>query len=1389
MVVVRSLNEIILSLIDYFKAAQPDLDTKPGTVARDLFIDAPAAQISTLYNEINKISVQQSLRLVSGSDLDKLAKNFGMARGSSTYASGVALLTFSSIPANIQISTQDTITSSNGLVFKPSNDAVVSAGSLNLYRSIATKYRNDLDMMGINDTYAIEVNVQATSPGISGNIAKYYLNSTSIYGVSNVTNILPFSGGSNIEDDSSFRARVLSIFGGSSIGTALGYRSAAIGVNGVVDAFIVEPGDPLMKRDGTVTSEDNNGNLTVLSEGTGGKVDVVVFGQNLTETNDSFIYQDKSNTNDPSDPKNNFILGQIPGDSSKTINRRRIDNIKSRILPSQPISDVFQVSGSISGSNFKEKSIDEYGRVSGNYEVVKDTGVYGGSPFGFDTFKWISNKISLYAEDKIKGKSLGKDPLTFPDVTAIPKLQQNILITNENSEIVASDRSLIKLNHTPAINVSRVFNVTTGERYTVVDQNYDPKDLTNKIGTIKISGNALPSYNDVLQVDYTWITEYDPFLDYDGKLRTNYKNNEDSVDWSYANVVSNERVKFIKNSGGNLFIGKTTMPINSVTSTIYCLEIDSIVKKITDGIFSGRLSVTVRDAAIAATAINGSISVDSVKLKNTSTEVFNTAQKDGLFTDSSLLIGSGFNFSSVDEVIIVLPTDSLATDGDFVTVKMNNEDVFTKSGITGSVSGNEVTIPSSNFSAPFDEVNLYVSYVAESTDVLFGSINSIPASKSGNSLISNSPIAYEDKYKSNIIKKYHSTVKKDIFNDFKIYLPINPTEFSIQESDIISVIRMSDMVELWSYENKGTIEVDAANSLFRIKLSTANAPQDNDKVFVIYYANSLKNIQPVVFSNSIIAKSLNKVYSGGNYFYVNCHQFIDDVVNFEVFDVNQNYTYFSGYSVDLRVYVDEDKIKRDNVANITIKHGNINQPLFDLSSASFGGKKIRITGSSKTNNNGVYDIIDYSYDATSSSITIRISNIISQITNSQVSITRIVDGKELWSSDGIIDSKMNRLIFPATQSIAVLDDVFVLFYEHQAIKKTPSRLSIVTSDQVANPGTLSIRGTSIIKVSDAIFSPRAVNGNIFRQDLSYILKDALGISSEKDIPQNVKIVNIAKLERVTLVGTSINEVMSVNGTYDIWGTKLKENAIYTDMYSQYNTQDLSYHEFILPQTSNNIANINADEKMRITFYYAIENDIENVHMQGNGAYYTNKRFAFIDSVYPSSGFRSSRSTKISISPFSQPPSGTRYKAYYDYIAPKNNERITIKYYFNKLISDVSLAIENNRTINSDILVREAKPVPIDVTLSVIVSGAYSNSSISVLQNVKDSLLSVINSNELGATIEYSAIINAAFSVSGVASAKVIIFNKSGNVGQKISIKAKSDEYFVANNIVVNREYR
>src|SRR5258708_6462150 len=593
MAVIKSINEIILGFIDFFKTSQPDLDTKPGTVARDLMIDAPSSQIALLYDELAKISNLQSLRLVSGSDLDKLAQNFGASKNNATKSSGVALLTFSSIPAVVSIPSGSLITASNGSTFSVQNGISINPSQSNTYKAIAVKFQNNLSFVGITDQFAVEVSVQATTAGAAGNISQYALNQTSIPGVSNVTNAFSFNGGADQENDATFRNRVLAIFSGSNIGTSLGYKNLALSNPAVSDAIVIGPGNPLMLRDGTVAIKNTDGSFTILSEGTGGKIDIYILGNTLVNFTDTFIYLDKSNKNDPTNSRNNFVLGQIQSDTNKTITQKRLDDIANGTLPAQPVQEILQVTGSLSGTNFIPATVDSFGITTGNYQLIKDNGNIAGSPWAMDTFHWTSNKIS-FSEDLVKAQFNGQDTTTFSDVLNIPNISQNISITNENSQVLTSNNSIIKLLHIPAANVTRVFNTNTGESYTIINQNFNGVGNTNISGQIQISGNTLPSTSDILQVDYTWIVSYDPYSDYDGKfLKNNPRPSGDTVDWGISNSIRSERVLFLLNSSNTLFTGSVSLPVSSIIAADIFDSTNGVVIESTIPNFTNRLMINL----------------------------------------------------------------------------------------------------------------------------------------------------------------------------------------------------------------------------------------------------------------------------------------------------------------------------------------------------------------------------------------------------------------------------------------------------------------------------------------------------------------------------------------------------------------------------------------------------------------------------------------------------------------------------------------------------------------------------------------------------------------------------------------------------------------------------
>lgn len=1371
MVTIRSVNEIILSLIDFFRLTQPDLDTKPGTVARDLFIDGPASQLSILYDQISSVSNQQSLRLVVGTDLDRLSKNFGVVRKQASPSTGVALLTFASLDAPVAVNKGDTVIANNGFSFSVTAGITVTPGSANFYRSVASKFASQLALVGITDQFAAEVTVVATTAGSAGNIGTFSLDRTNMPGVSNVTNINAFTGGTDQENDASFRNRVLASFSGSSVGTALGYLNVALGTTGVSDAAVIEPGDPLMTRDGTVVKIAADGTRTIVSEGSGGKVDVVVLGSNLVQNTDTFIYQDKSNSNDPTSVKNNVVLGQIAADANKTVNRKRIDDIKNGQLPAQPVSSILQVTGSVSGSNFVAKTIDSNGIVSGNYELLQDTGVYGGSPFGFDTFHWVSNKISGFNEDRIKGQYNGQDNLTFTGVLLIPDVQQNLAITNENST-VTSDRSIIQLLHAPATNVTRVFNVNTGERYIITNQNLDQTGIYNTTGRIQISGNTLPSPSDVLQVDYSWIIDFDQYSDYDGLFNAeNPRPVTDSVDWGLGNVIRDEMITFTANVGNNFFQGSASHPVGAVLSAQKFVEVDSSVQTVTAGVFINRLSVTFTNLANVTTAIN------SIKNKNTNIELFVTAQGNGNVSNSTVVVG----INVLNVTTVILPTDTVAAAGDKVTGILNSTDVFHSVTTEGSSSGNQITIPSSLINTTSTSIILRTAYISSVSDLFSSATNSLPASRVGNGFFSLNNNGFNNFSIVNISRRENQIVQQNLSNQFFLEINLPSTDFFLDATQIISVIRLSDGRELWNSTNPGTVTTGLDGN-YQLILSGFNTPLAGDRTLVVYYATDIRRFQPISFSNILIKTRTDTLdidpLTGK--FLVSINKITSQAtgVIFEIVEPNSNIVLFS--------VSDGVLTANTNGSSATITSATSFATLPDLTN-----KKVKITGSTllgvtDNNNNGTYDIV--SYDSGTNLITI--TEVLDHVSTDQIAVIRVLDGQEIWNYTGTIDTANNRLIIPASPNISVGDHVFVMFFNFSTLRKGSTRITAAIADQVTNTGVITINGTTINRAQDVVFT--ATNTGL-KLNLSEALRKAIGISSTTAIPSNIKLARLIKAEKVVTLSSGNDTVLEVLATYDTENTTIQNNLFYLDdMLSQSTLQNL---DFILPSTTNNLSSPSPQnlpqlgDKIRVTFYYTTENDQENLSYTRNGTLYTNKKFALINKIFVASGFKSSQSTKFTGTSFTQPALGARYKVFYDYTAPKQNERIVINYDYNKLISDVTFNIEGARPINADVLVRQAKEIPLDLTMNVVIDPNFISSTTTVLQNLKNQLVSALTTTTLGQIIDQPTLINVAQAVSGISRARILHFNKNGSVGQVLKIQAQEDEFFTSNIIIINTETR
>jgi phage-related baseplate assembly protein len=539
MAIFRSREDIVLAFLETLRTTQPLLDTKPGTVSRDLFIDAQAEQLELLYNTIFDVSRSQSLEGSTASRLDREGSNYGLTRNPATVASGTALLTLSEFigDTDINIPEGSIISTRGGISFRIIGTNTISRNDRNLLASVASLNRAALDAVGISDIFAFEVQIEAISPGTLGNVAAFLINRHSIPNISRVVNVLPTLGGTDSESDADFRNRIKLSISGNNVGTENGFLNTVLVVPGVLDAFVAGPGNPLQVRDETIVFLDDSGQLQIQQEGLGGAVDIFVLGSDNVEKSESFVYNDQSGRNDATDPSNDIILGQVNAtDLNLTLSERRTKLLAAETLPTQPVTSVVSMTGSVSGPNFIEAFTDsDTGELKGNFQLVKDSSTVSGSSFAIDKIHFISNEIKLDDEDITKGEINSQDTLTFPGVSIIRSISQDIDVINEHPTIDPSQRNFIPLRLPQGFDVTRVFNVTTGERYTVETQ---PSGINS---IVEISGDTLPVLTDVLQVDYTFKQQFDKDIDYADPSFIQYPRSIiDSADWSRSNLIDPE---------------------------------------------------------------------------------------------------------------------------------------------------------------------------------------------------------------------------------------------------------------------------------------------------------------------------------------------------------------------------------------------------------------------------------------------------------------------------------------------------------------------------------------------------------------------------------------------------------------------------------------------------------------------------------------------------------------------------------------------------------------------------------------------------------------------------------------------------------------------------------
>ena len=187
---------------------------------------------------------------------------------------------------------------------------------------------------------------------------------------------------------------------------------------------------------------------------------------------------------------------------------------------------------------------------------------------------------------------------------------------------------------------------------------------------------------------------------------------------------------------------------------------------------------------------------------------------------------------------------------------------------------------------------------------------------------------------------------------------------------------------------------------------------------------------------------------------------------------------------------------------------------------------------------------------------------------------------------------------------------------------------------------------------------------------------------------------------------------------------------------------------------------------------------EELYFTDSGKRITKNRFGRIDMISVSSGFRSLTGNlvgSITVNPLGQPGNGTIYSVDYDFLAPKEGERVSVSYNVNKLITNATIEIERVRPVTADILVKEAEELTIDVEGTILINEDALSEAGKIIENVTSSVSNLLNTSKLGTVVDYSDIISVAAAESGVDSVNISLFNESDKTGRKAFIRALDNQ--------------
>jgi uncharacterized phage protein gp47/JayE len=346
----RTLDQVLADLQNFFSTNSPNTLVQEGTVPDDIInsfgnesndfyaIQAFAQYSETLAglqilisNSPDAVALLAALQPAMGMTATqvqgllnlavvKFATNYGVTPLGATFAT-TTLRFFSTSNANVNI---------------PINTVVTTAGlsAIQYQTTIAIVNMPVTGPDPITGLYYIDVSAQAVTAGTASAVPQNRLTVMSpiVAGLSQVTNTVPSSGGTDPESNASILSRCALALRGRELDTIPGLTLFAKSQIGVLDASTIPNSSPYMTR------------------GVGNQVDIRILGSNLQTYTDTFVYSA-------------ILIAQVGG----------------IVLSHQPVANVLSVTVN---SVLKTAGVD--------YNFVKDTGGFSGSVLGVDKVVFLN---------------------------------------------------------------------------------------------------------------------------------------------------------------------------------------------------------------------------------------------------------------------------------------------------------------------------------------------------------------------------------------------------------------------------------------------------------------------------------------------------------------------------------------------------------------------------------------------------------------------------------------------------------------------------------------------------------------------------------------------------------------------------------------------------------------------------------------------------------------------------------------------------------------------------------------------------------------------------------------------------------------------------------------